>query len=133
MDFAEPLTHWTVRLALTLYVLGLMLRVRAAGRRSWESLGRVVWTAGCLALMLHMVCALQFYHHWSHTTEARASATSAGLWQWSSGFFAVREENEIGDPVKILHGPRCSDSPTTRRARNSTSRPVVRACLAGPS
>jgi hypothetical protein len=91
MDSGELLTRWTVRLALALYVLGLILRARAAGRVRWQSLARLAWTAGYLAFLLHMVCAFQFYHHWSHAAAyeatARQTAETVGL-AWGGGLYA---------------------------------------------
>jgi hypothetical protein len=50
-----------------------------------------MWTAGCLALLLHLVCAFQFYHHWSHAAAyeatARQTAEVVGL-AWGGGLFA---------------------------------------------
>ena len=91
MDWGELLTRWTIRLALALYVVGLALRISAAGRRSWQSVARLMWTAGCLALLMHLVCAFQFYHHWSHAAAyeatARQTAEVVGL-AWGGGLYA---------------------------------------------
>jgi hypothetical protein len=87
----ELLTRWTVRLALALYVLALVLRLRAAGRRPRLNMARVLWTAGCLAFLLHTACAFQFYHHWSHAAAyeatARQTAQVVGL-DWGGGLYA---------------------------------------------
>lgn len=91
MPTGELLTRWTVRVALALYVLALAERVCAAGRRPWLDLARVSWTAGCLAFMLHMVCAFQFYHQWSHRAayEATARQTAAVVsLDWGGGLYA---------------------------------------------
>src|SRR5689334_14734844 len=66
MDAGELWTRWTVRLAVALYVLSLMLRGLAHGRRDALIWSRNCWTAGCWAYLLHVVCAFEFYHHWSH-------------------------------------------------------------------
>jgi hypothetical protein len=87
----ELFTRWTVRVALALYVLGLALRVRAAGRRTQLDLARLFWTAGCLAFLLHMASAFQFYHHWGHRAAyeatARQTAEVVGL-DWGGGLYA---------------------------------------------
>lgn len=31
----------------------------------------MAWTIGCLALIAHLICAFQFYHHWSQTSALR--------------------------------------------------------------
>lgn len=70
----ELLTRWTARLALALYVLGLAVRVSAAGRRPRLDTARLFWTAGCLAFLLHTASAFEFYHHWSHRAAYEATA-----------------------------------------------------------
>ncbi len=91
MDLGEFLTRWTIRLALTLYVLGLSRRVNAFGRPSWLAWARLAWTGGCFAFLLHIACAFQFYHHWSHAaayeTTTRQTAEVIGL-DWGGGLYA---------------------------------------------
>jgi hypothetical protein len=87
----ELLTRWTVRVALTLYVLAMALRASAVGRRSRLALARLLWTAGCLAFLLHTAFAFQFYHHWSHRAAyeatARQTADVVGF-DWGGGLYA---------------------------------------------
>jgi len=59
------LTHWTIRLALTCYLAYLAGWLVARDAR-WPAIGRWIWTAGCGLFVLHVVCAMAFYHHWSH-------------------------------------------------------------------
>jgi hypothetical protein len=91
MLLGELITRWTVRVALALYLLSLALRVGAAGRRSRLDLARWCWTTGCLAFLLHMAAAFQFYHHWSHDAAyeatARQTAEVVGL-DWGGGLYA---------------------------------------------
>lgn len=91
MDTGELLTRWTVRLALALYVLALILRWSAGGRRSSLSAARIAWTAGCGMFLLHVGCAFQFYHHWSHAdayaVTARRTAAAIG-WDSGGGLYA---------------------------------------------
>jgi hypothetical protein len=91
MFAGEILTRWTVRVALALYVLSLALRVTATGRCHRLDLARLLWTAGCLAFLLHTACAFQFYHHWSHRAAyeatARRTAEVVGL-DWGGGLYA---------------------------------------------
>ena len=91
MDTGELLTRWTVRLALALYALSLILHWSARGRRSRLAAARWAWSAGCLAFLLHVFCAFQFYHHWSHAdahaVTARRTAEVVG-WNWGGGLYA---------------------------------------------
>jgi hypothetical protein len=87
----ELLTRWTVRVAVAGYVLGLVLRATAAGRRPRVARARLFWTAGCLAFLLHVAFAFQFYHNWSHQAAyeatARQTAEVVGL-DWGGGLYA---------------------------------------------
>lgn len=86
MSAEEALTRWSVRLAMALYVLSLVLRARAADRAA-----RSAWTAGCLALVAHIALAFHFTHHWSHAVAyeetARQTAEVVGL-DWGGGIYA---------------------------------------------
>jgi hypothetical protein len=91
MDSGELLTRWTVRLALSLYVFSLCLRLLSRGRRSWLACARLAWTAGYLAFLVHVACAFHFYHHWSHAAayEATARQTEEVVGQpWGAGLYA---------------------------------------------
>jgi hypothetical protein len=91
MVTGEFLTRWTVRVALTLYVLALALRVSAAGCRRRLATARLFWTVGCLAFLLHTASAFEFYHDWSHRAAyeatARQTAEVVGL-DWGGGLYA---------------------------------------------
>lgn len=84
MTTGELLTRWTVRVAVALYVASLASR----GRLPTGS--RRAWTAGCLAYLLHVACAFQYYHHWSHAeayeATARQTADVVGL-DWGGGLY----------------------------------------------
>src|SRR5262245_28611955 len=69
----ELLTRWTIRLALACYVAYLAgwLTTRSA---KWPRISRWIWTIGCVLFVGHVVCAFQFFHHWSHTAAWRATA-----------------------------------------------------------
>jgi hypothetical protein len=90
METGELLTRWTVRVAAGLYVLALALRLSARDR-PWLVCARLFWTVGCFAFLLHVVCAFQFYHHWSHSvayeTTANQTADVVGL-HWGGGLYA---------------------------------------------
>lgn len=91
MPLEEALTRWTVRVAVVLYLLSLLVWLQARGRLTLLGAARAAWTAGCVAFMFHVVCAFQFYHHWSHAAAyeatARRSAEVVGL-AWGGGLYA---------------------------------------------
>jgi hypothetical protein len=74
MDAGEWWTRWTVRVALAFYVASL-LSPGGSSRR------RLLWTGGCLAYLLHVGCAFENFHDWSHDAayEATAQRTAALL------------------------------------------------------
>src|SRR5437879_4413018 len=86
MEHGELLTRWSARIALLFYVLALTLR-----RTSWTNLGRLMWTSACFIYLLHVACAFQFVHHWSHdaayAATARQTAEVVGL-DWGGGLYA---------------------------------------------
>jgi hypothetical protein len=51
---------------------------------------RWIWTIGCLVYVVHVICAFQFVHHWSHqaayTATAQQTLESVGL-DWGGGLF----------------------------------------------
>jgi hypothetical protein len=82
---SDLFVRWSVRIALALYLLSLLLRI---GRR--DRLARWVWSAGCLAFLLHVAAAFHFVHHWSHTAAyaetARQTAEITRL-DWGGGLY----------------------------------------------
>lgn len=90
MSLGEFLTRWTVRVALACYFAAVVLRWRSNLRPSPLSLSRVVWTFGCIAFLLHLVCAFHFYHHWSHdhayAVTAEQTEEAIGL-NWGGGIY----------------------------------------------
>jgi hypothetical protein len=77
-------TRWSARIAIAFYVASLAVRRRSP---RWS---RVSWTAGCLAYLLHVACAFEYYHYWSHATAyeatARQTADVIGL-NWGGGLY----------------------------------------------
>lgn len=69
----ELLTQWTIRLALALYVAWLAGWLLALGPR-WPAMARWIWTAACGLFLVHVACAFQFYHDWSHASAWRDTA-----------------------------------------------------------
>jgi hypothetical protein len=77
----ELLTLWTIRVALGCYVVYVALRLatplNAARAGSLSTSARTIWTLGCGLFLVHVTCAFQFYHGWSHAAawEKTASET----------------------------------------------------------
>ena len=71
----ELLTRWTVRLALVLYAMALILRLAQPRRRR---AARWLWTAGCGLFLAHVACAFHFFHGWSHADALRETARQTG-------------------------------------------------------
>src|SRR5262245_60734981 len=78
MSAGELLTRWTVRVALGLYIVGLLLRAGDPARRSRHFAARWAWTLGCVALLLHIACAFHFFHEWDHQSAYEATARQTG-------------------------------------------------------
>ena len=83
------LTKWTIRLALACYagyLTGLLVN-RSPG---WSIVGRWLSTAGCGLFIVHVVCAMAFYHDWSHeqafTTTARETQELLGF-EFGAGIY----------------------------------------------
>ena len=90
MSAADLLVRGTACMAFVLYVAALVL----GKRPDWS---RGLWTTGCLVFWLHVACAFQFVHHWSHaeafeatarqTLETTGVASGALFWPaWERGF-----------------------------------------------
>ena len=83
----EIVTLWTVRAAFALYVLALAVRLASAPTSRADRAFRLIWTAGCLAFVVHVACAFHFFHDWSHADAyletARQTADLTGV---ASGF-----------------------------------------------
>ncbi len=85
MQTGEALTRATAVAAFLCYVVALTLRL--GKRLRWS---RVLWSMGCVALVIHVGCAFEFVHHWSHQAAYAATAqqtaavtgfnSGSGLW-----------------------------------------------------
>ena len=90
IDTAPLLTRGTIWLAIVAYAIGIGLFGFAQRRRTWLAVVRVVWTIGCLALIAHIICAFQFYHHWSQESAYRDTALQTAAvvgYNWGGGLF----------------------------------------------
>ena len=85
ISIGEAATIWTIRSSTLLYVAALLSLL--LGR---ESRARVLWSAGLLFYLAHVVLAFHTVHDWSHskaaletarqTEELVGVASGAGLW-----------------------------------------------------
>ena len=86
MTWGEWLTRWTVRIALSLYVLTAALRLADRERRT----ARLAWTLGCALFLAHVAFAFHFFHNWSHghayAETARQTRELFGL-DWGGGLY----------------------------------------------
>jgi hypothetical protein len=89
MSSGEFLTRITIWFTLAAYVLGTAYFI-ANSKRRWESAARLLWTAGCLSLFVHVAFALHYYHGWSQDSvyreTARQTAEVFGI-DWGGGMF----------------------------------------------
>ena len=74
MSGGGVLIKLTVWIAVAGYFAGATLYALARGRQHWDSLARLAWTAGCVALLAHVACAFHFQHGWSHAAAYRDTA-----------------------------------------------------------
>jgi len=89
----EALTRWTVRLAVACYLARVVLDLPGGRTRTWTTRTQHVrwfWTAGCILLVVHILCAFGFYHRWSHQAAyrhtAEQTAAVTGL-DWGGGLY----------------------------------------------
>ncbi len=78
--------RWTARAVFVLYCVALC--VSASGPR-WRT-SRMLWTAGCVGLWIHIAAAMGLVHEWSHTRAyehtARGTADMVGI-DWGGGLY----------------------------------------------
>lgn len=73
-QMGEALTHWTIRLALVCLVVRIAGQLRWGDAPRWFAWSRAIWTIGCTFFLLHVVCAFQFHHEWSHAKAFKSTA-----------------------------------------------------------
>ena len=90
-DPAHPLTLWLARACVVLYALALLIYVCDLDSTSPRfKLWRVVWSAACLFLIVHVLSAFHLEHGWSHAAAIRHTAEQTarvtGI-DWSGGLY----------------------------------------------
>lgn len=90
MSSGEILTKVTIWIAIGCYVAGTVAFALSRKRYKWDSVARLAWTAACVALLTHVMCAFHFYHEWSHDSAYRDTARQTnevfGL-NWGGGLY----------------------------------------------
>ena len=90
METGEILTRWTIRVSVAFYALAIASSLLAKQNRYGDQFARIAWTGGCLACLVHVLCAFHFYHAWSHAAAyqdtARQTAEVLGI-DWGGGLY----------------------------------------------
>jgi len=90
MSSGEFLTRSTIWISIFGYAIGCLVFAMAGRQVQLLRAVRLAWTIGCAALILHLVCAFQFYHSWSHDAAyvetARQTAAVFHI-NWGGGLF----------------------------------------------
>jgi len=85
----ELVTIWTVRAAMLLYIVAVLLWLTARTPRG-RRVARLAWSMGSLLYLAHVWCAFQFFHGWSHRAAyvetARQTGELFGL-AWGGGLY----------------------------------------------
>ena len=91
MDIPDLYVRWTVRLGLISYAIYLALCVNPHTTQVRMAALRLISTIGCGLLVIHVILAFHFHHHWSHqhayTETTRQVRGLIGLdWGWGLYF-----------------------------------------------
>jgi hypothetical protein len=89
MSRGEFLTRITIWFTLAAYALGATYFI-AKRKWQWESAARLLWTAGCLSLFVHVAFAFHYYHGWSQASAYRETARQTAEvfgFDWGGGLF----------------------------------------------
>ncbi len=70
MDFPETATRCTAMVAMAGAAVALVCRLVPVR----DGTVRWLWTISCGVFLLHVWCAFQFYHHWSHADACESTA-----------------------------------------------------------
>ena len=90
MSSGEFLTRSTIWISILSYAIGSIVFATSRGRARFDRGARLAWTIGCAALIVHFICAFNFYHAWSHESAyvETARQTAEVFWiNWGGGLF----------------------------------------------
>jgi hypothetical protein len=87
----DELVRCTAWVAMAALAASAVVALRRSPRRpADDSRCRLLWTAACVLVWVHVACAYQFEHHWSHAEgyahTARQTAQVIGL-DWGGGIY----------------------------------------------
>jgi hypothetical protein len=90
MNSGELLTRSTVWISIVAYTIGCVMFANARSQTGTDRWVRLAWTTGGAALVLHLICAFNFYHGWSQESAyletARQTDAVVGI-NWGGGLF----------------------------------------------
>jgi hypothetical protein len=90
MSSGEFLTRSTIWISIVSYTIGCVMFAIARNQPDTARWVRLAWTIGCAVLVLHLICAFNFYHGWSHASAyletARQTDAVVGI-NWGGGIF----------------------------------------------
>jgi hypothetical protein len=90
MSSGEFLTRSTIWISILGYAVGCVVFAMSRRQADLDRWVRLAWTVGCAALVLHFICAFNFYHSWSHGSAyidtARQTAEVFKV-NWGGGLF----------------------------------------------
>lgn len=91
-DPVHPLTLWLARASMACYA-GALLVVASRRNHSLPSgfqAWRILWSAACVLLIVHVLAAFHFEHHWSHSNAwahtAQQTVRVTGI-NWGGGLY----------------------------------------------
>src|SRR5262249_9520940 len=87
MTTGQLLTLSSIRMATVFYVVSLALYL---ARGNYLKAYRTAWTVACILYLVHVWCAFQFFHGWSHWAAYRQTASQTrdlfGM-EWGGGLY----------------------------------------------
>jgi hypothetical protein len=90
MSFGEFLTRSTIWISIAAYTIGCVVFATARRQPDNDRRVRLAWTIACAALVVHFICAFNFYHGWSQESAyletARQTAAVFAI-NWGGGLF----------------------------------------------
>ncbi len=90
MTSGEILTKATIWIAILGYAFGSAVFALFRNKHQGDRIARLAWTIAIVGLLVHVVCAFQFYHEWSESAAYRETARQTdevvGL-NWGGGLY----------------------------------------------